>query len=87
MTISHRSSFVLNGFDCIPYTFKLHLLQETHIDKCPVSKTNLQILTISFIFQTLRPRIKRVNLRDLLFLMEQDKTLNQTDTLYRTFLK
>ncbi|KAL4234340.1 hypothetical protein ACF0H5_005991 [Mactra antiquata] len=35
----------------------------------------------------LRPRIKRVNLRDLLFLMEQDKTLNKSDTLYRTFLK
>ena len=37
MTISHRPSFVLNGFDCLPYTFKLQLLQETHIDKCPVS--------------------------------------------------
>ncbi|XP_045193372.2 transcription initiation factor TFIID subunit 4-like [Mercenaria mercenaria] len=35
----------------------------------------------------LRPRIKRVNLRDLMFLMEQDKTLNKSNTLYRTFLK
>ncbi|KAH3769117.1 hypothetical protein DPMN_170365 [Dreissena polymorpha] len=36
---------------------------------------------------SLRPRVKRVNLRDLLFLMEQDKTLAKTETLYRTFLK
>ncbi|XP_052816310.1 transcription initiation factor TFIID subunit 4-like [Mya arenaria] len=36
---------------------------------------------------SLRPRIKRVNLRDLLFLMEQDKTLTKSNTLYRTFLK
>ncbi|XP_071175731.1 transcription initiation factor TFIID subunit 4-like isoform X1 [Mytilus edulis] len=38
--------------------------------------------------QTLsRPRIKRVTLRDLLFLMEEERTLGRSDILYKTFLK
>ncbi|WAR12290.1 TAF4B-like protein [Mya arenaria] len=35
---------------------------------------------------SLRPRIKRVNLRDLLFLMEQDKTLTKSNTLNKILL-
>lgn len=35
----------------------------------------------------LRPRIKRVNMRDLVFLMEQEKELNKSPLLYRSYLK
>ncbi|KAG0720508.1 Transcription initiation factor TFIID subunit 4 [Chionoecetes opilio] len=35
----------------------------------------------------LRPRIKRVNMRDLMFLMEQEKELNKSPLLYRSYLK
>ncbi|KAG7167710.1 Transcription initiation factor TFIID subunit 4-like 1 [Homarus americanus] len=35
----------------------------------------------------LRPRIKRVNMRDLMFLMEQEKELNKSTLLYRSYLK
>ncbi|XP_068212197.1 transcription initiation factor TFIID subunit 4-like isoform X2 [Palaemon carinicauda] len=35
----------------------------------------------------LRPRIKRVNMRDLMFLMEQEKELNKSLLLYRSYLK
>ncbi|XP_050689481.1 transcription initiation factor TFIID subunit 4-like isoform X2 [Eriocheir sinensis] len=35
----------------------------------------------------LRPRIKRVNMRDLVFLMEQEKELNKAPLLYRSYLK
>ncbi|XP_069164936.1 transcription initiation factor TFIID subunit 4 isoform X2 [Procambarus clarkii] len=35
----------------------------------------------------LRPRIKRVNMRDLMFLMEQEKELNKSALLYRSYLK
>ncbi|CAL4064824.1 unnamed protein product, partial [Meganyctiphanes norvegica] len=35
----------------------------------------------------LRPRIKRVNLRDLVFLMEQEKELKKSPVLYRSYLK
>ncbi|KAK3579938.1 hypothetical protein CHS0354_020831 [Potamilus streckersoni] len=35
----------------------------------------------------LRPRIKRVNLRDVIFLMEQERTLNKSLLLYKSFLK
>ncbi|CAI9737278.1 transcription initiation factor TFIID subunit 4-like [Octopus vulgaris] len=34
-----------------------------------------------------RPRIKRVNLRDLLFLMEQDKSLCRSTLMYKSFFK
>ncbi|GAB1602036.1 transcription initiation factor TFIID subunit 4-like [Argonauta hians] len=34
-----------------------------------------------------RPRIKRVNLRDLLFLMEQDKSLCKSTLMYKSFFK
>ncbi|KAL5290113.1 Taf4 family protein [Megaselia abdita] len=36
---------------------------------------------------TSRPRIKRVNLKDLLFLMEQEKDLSRSETLYKAYLK
>ncbi|XP_018011354.1 transcription initiation factor TFIID subunit 4 [Hyalella azteca] len=35
----------------------------------------------------LRQRTKRVNMRDLTFLMEQEKDLNKSNLLYRTYLK
>ncbi|XP_071446468.1 transcription initiation factor TFIID subunit 4-like isoform X2 [Hetaerina americana] len=35
----------------------------------------------------LRPRVKRVNLRDLLFLLEQEKETCRTPLLYKAFLK
>ncbi|XP_076060581.1 transcription initiation factor TFIID subunit 4-like isoform X2 [Oratosquilla oratoria] len=35
----------------------------------------------------LRPRIKRVNLRDLLFIMEQEKETNKSTLLYKSYLK
>ncbi|KAL3859934.1 hypothetical protein ACJMK2_010113 [Sinanodonta woodiana] len=35
----------------------------------------------------LRPRIKRVNLRDVIFLMEQERTLDKSLLLYKSFLK
>jgi transcription initiation factor TFIID subunit 4 len=35
----------------------------------------------------MRPRIKRVNLRDLIFLMEQDKQLAKSYLLYKAYLK
>ncbi|KAG8235630.1 hypothetical protein J437_LFUL014888 [Ladona fulva] len=35
----------------------------------------------------LRPRVKRVNLRDLLFLLEQEKETCRTTLLYKAFLK
>lgn len=34
-----------------------------------------------------RPRIKRVNLKDLIFLMEQDRSLCRSAVLYKTFFK
>ena len=36
---------------------------------------------------TLRPRIKRVNYRDLLFLLEQEKDTCRSTTLYKSYLK
>ncbi|XP_074645985.1 transcription initiation factor TFIID subunit 4B-like [Tubulanus polymorphus] len=36
---------------------------------------------------SLRPRIRRVNLRDLLFLMEQERESTKSNTLYKAFLK
>lgn len=35
----------------------------------------------------LRPRLKRVNLRDLLFLLEQEREPAKTKMLYRSYLK
>lgn len=35
----------------------------------------------------LRPRLKRVNFRDLLFLLEQEKETCRTTTLYKSYLK
>lgn len=35
----------------------------------------------------LRPRLKRVNFRDLLFLLEQEKETCRSSTLYRSYLK
>ncbi|ELT99952.1 hypothetical protein CAPTEDRAFT_223724 [Capitella teleta] len=34
-----------------------------------------------------RPRIKRVNLRDLIFVLEQEREMNKSSLLYKTFLK
>ncbi|XP_022219584.2 transcription initiation factor TFIID subunit 4 isoform X4 [Drosophila obscura] len=36
---------------------------------------------------TLRPRIKRVNLRDMLFYMEQEREFCRSSTLFKTYLK
>ena len=35
----------------------------------------------------LRPRVKRVNYRDLLFLLEQEKETCRSTTLYKSYLK
>ena len=35
----------------------------------------------------LRPRLKRVNFRDLLFLLEQEKETCRSATLYKSYLK
>lgn len=35
----------------------------------------------------LRPRLKRVNFRDLLFLLEQEKETCRSTTLYKAYLK
>lgn len=35
----------------------------------------------------MRPRVKRVNFRDLLFLLEQEKESCRTTTLYKSYLK
>ncbi|XP_047484190.1 transcription initiation factor TFIID subunit 4-like isoform X5 [Penaeus chinensis] len=43
--------------------------------------------TFSQKYMPLRPRIKRVNLRDLMFLMEQEKELCKSTLLYRSYLK
>lgn len=40
-----------------------------------------------FIQLPIRPRLKRVNLRDLLFLLEQEKETCRTPLLYKAFLK
>ena len=36
---------------------------------------------------SLRPRLKRVNLRDILFLLEQDKEMCRSTLLYKLYLK
>lgn len=35
----------------------------------------------------LKPRLKRVNLKDLLFLLEQEKETSKTNLLYKAYLK
>ena len=35
----------------------------------------------------LRPRVKRVNVRDMLFLLEQEKETCRSTTLYKSYLK
>lgn len=36
---------------------------------------------------TARPRIKRVNMRDMIFLMEQEKDSCRSTALYKAYLK
>lgn len=35
----------------------------------------------------LRPRIKRVNLRDMIFFMEQERDMCRSEILYKAYLK
>lgn len=35
----------------------------------------------------MRPRVKRVNIRDMLFLLEQEKDTCRSTTLYKSYLK
>lgn len=35
----------------------------------------------------LRPRMKRVNLRDLMFLLEREREFNKSETLFKAFMK
>lgn len=35
----------------------------------------------------IRPRLKRVNMRDLMFLLEQEKETCRSTTLYKSYLK
>ncbi|KAJ8316710.1 hypothetical protein KUTeg_005740 [Tegillarca granosa] len=36
---------------------------------------------------SLRPRIKRVTIKDMLLFMEQDRAMSKSQTLYKTFFK
>lgn len=36
---------------------------------------------------SMRPRVKRVNIRDMLFLLEQEKDTCRSTTLYKSYLK
>ncbi len=42
---------------------------------------------LSFYLQLLRPRIKRVNLRDVIFLLEQEKETRKSSLVYKAHLK
>ena len=35
----------------------------------------------------LRPRMKRVNLRDLVFILEQERETNRSQSLFKAFMK
>lgn len=45
------------------------------------------LFTLSLSQTSTRQRIKRVTLRDVLFLMEQERSLGKSTLLYKTFLK
>lgn len=69
----------------------LNLMLCFHLRKwrTQVRMTKYLILFFMLMFMQLpiRPRLKRVNLRDLLFLLEQEKETCRTPLLYKAFLK